>query len=128
MLLLGLYHFLMFWIDGLTGHGYHGLGALAAGAVGRAAVAGGRGAGRLAHAPLVLSARAPWHATRGSRTTTPSSACSARRVVAASIVIMVLLGALFARLFYLQVVRHDYFSELSQGNRIRIEPIPPPAA
>ena len=50
----------------------------------------------------------------------------ARRVVAASIVIMVLLGALFARLFYLQVVRHEYFSELSQGNRIRIEPIPPP--
>ena len=49
-----------------------------------------------------------------------------RRVVAASFVIMVLLGALFARLFYLQVVRHDYFSELSQGNRIRIEPIPPP--
>ncbi|MBP6105160.1 MAG: penicillin-binding protein 2 [Steroidobacteraceae bacterium] len=49
-----------------------------------------------------------------------------RRVVAASFVIMVLLGALFARLFYLQVVRYDYFSELSQGNRIRIEPIPPP--
>jgi penicillin-binding protein 2 len=49
-----------------------------------------------------------------------------RRIVAASFVIMVLLGALFARLFYLQVVRHDYFSELSQGNRIRIEPIPPP--
>jgi penicillin-binding protein 2 len=45
-----------------------------------------------------------------------------RRVVAASVVIMVLLGVLF----YLQVVRHDYFSELSQGNRIRIEPIPPP--
>ena len=36
------------------------------------------------------------------------------------------LGALFTRLFYLQVVRHDYFSDLSQGNRIRIEPIPPP--
>ncbi len=49
-----------------------------------------------------------------------------RRIVAASFIIMVLLGALFARLFYLQVVRHDYFSELSQGNRIRIEPIPPP--
>ncbi len=49
-----------------------------------------------------------------------------RRVVAASFVITLLLGALFARLFYLQVVRHDYFSELSQGNRIRIEPIPPP--
>ncbi|MDH4166836.1 MAG: penicillin-binding protein 2 [Gammaproteobacteria bacterium] len=49
-----------------------------------------------------------------------------RRVVAASFIIMVLLGLLFARLLYLQVVKHDYFSELSQGNRIRIEPIPPP--
>jgi penicillin-binding protein 2 len=49
-----------------------------------------------------------------------------RRVVAASVVITLLLGALFARLFYLQVVRHEYFSDLSQGNRIRIEPIPPP--
>jgi penicillin-binding protein 2 len=30
-----------------------------------------------------------------------------------------------ARLFYLQVLRHDYYSTLSQGNRIRTEPIPP---
>ena len=49
-----------------------------------------------------------------------------RRVVAASFVIMMLLGALGARLLYLQVLRHDYFSELSQGNRIRIDPLPPP--
>jgi penicillin-binding protein 2 len=48
-----------------------------------------------------------------------------RRVLAASIVILLLLTALGTRLFYLQVVRHDYFSDLSQGNRIRIEPIPP---
>ena len=26
MLLLALYHFLIFWIDGLIGHGYHRLG------------------------------------------------------------------------------------------------------
>jgi penicillin-binding protein 2 len=49
-----------------------------------------------------------------------------RRVVAASLVILLLLGLLFTRLFWLQVVRHDYFSDLSQGNRIRIDPIPPP--
>ena len=49
-----------------------------------------------------------------------------RRVVAASLVIVLLLGLLFTRLFWLQVVRHDYFSDLSQGNRIRIDPIPPP--
>jgi len=48
-----------------------------------------------------------------------------RRVLAASTVILLLLAALGTRLFYLQVVRHDYFSDLSQGNRIRIEPIPP---
>jgi len=49
-----------------------------------------------------------------------------RRVMAATVVVLLLVGALFARLFYLQVVRHEYFAELSQGNRIRIEPIPPP--
>ena len=48
-----------------------------------------------------------------------------RRVIAATFVIVLLVAALFSRLFYLQVVRHDYFSDLSQGNRIRIEPIPP---
>ncbi len=48
-----------------------------------------------------------------------------RRVIAASVVMLACVGALTARLVYLQVVRHDYFSELSQGNRIRIEPVPP---
>jgi penicillin-binding protein 2 len=48
-----------------------------------------------------------------------------RRVIAATLVIMVCLSALAARLVYLQVLRHDYFSELSQGNRIRIDPVPP---
>src|SRR5215813_8184305 len=32
--------------------------------------------------------------------------------------------ALIARLFVLQVSQHDYYSELSQGNRVRTEPIP----
>src|SRR5215469_14000864 len=31
---------------------------------------------------------------------------------------------LIARLVLLQVVRHDYYSDLSQGNRVRTEPIP----
>src|SRR5512145_3001072 len=48
-----------------------------------------------------------------------------RRVIAATFVILLLVAALFARLFYLQVVKHEYFSDLSQGNRIRIEPLPP---
>ena len=49
----------------------------------------------------------------------------ARRVFAATLVIFLLVAALGARLYYLQVVRHQHFSELSQGNRIRIEPLPP---
>src|SRR5512134_2002253 len=48
-----------------------------------------------------------------------------RRIIAATVVILLLVGALFSRLFFLQVVRHQYFSDLSQGNRIRIEPVPP---
>jgi penicillin-binding protein 2 len=32
--------------------------------------------------------------------------------------------ALIVRLFLLQVSRHDYYAELSQGNRVRTEPIP----
>jgi penicillin-binding protein 2 len=32
--------------------------------------------------------------------------------------------ALIARLFLLQVTRHDYYADLSQGNRVRTEPIP----
>jgi len=50
----------------------------------------------------------------------------ARRVIAATVITATCLGVLGARLFYLQVIRHDYFSDLSQGNRIRIDPIPPP--
>ena len=49
----------------------------------------------------------------------------ARRVLAATVVIFLLVAALGARLYYLQVVRHQHFSDLSQGNRIRIEPLPP---
>jgi penicillin-binding protein 2 len=49
----------------------------------------------------------------------------ARRIIAAIVVILLLATALLARLYYLQVVRHEHFSELSQGNRIRIDPLPP---
>ncbi|HQR23467.1 MAG TPA: penicillin-binding protein 2, partial [Steroidobacteraceae bacterium] len=49
-----------------------------------------------------------------------------RRVFAATVVMLVCLAALGARLAYLQILRHEYFSELSQGNRIRIDPVPPP--
>ena len=48
-----------------------------------------------------------------------------RRVIAALVLILLVLALLVARLVYLQVLRHEYFSELSQGNQIRIDPIPP---
>jgi penicillin-binding protein 2 len=47
------------------------------------------------------------------------------RSVVAGLVAAVLLLLVGARLFYLQVLRHDYYATLSQGNRIRTEPIPP---
>jgi penicillin-binding protein 2 len=47
------------------------------------------------------------------------------RSIVAGIIAGVLLLAVAGRLFYLQVLRHDYYSTLSQGNRIRTEPIPP---
>src|SRR6202790_2340652 len=47
------------------------------------------------------------------------------RSVIAGLVAGALLIGVGARLFYLQVLRHDYYSNLSQGNRIRTEPIPP---
>lgn len=47
------------------------------------------------------------------------------RTIFAAVVMVALMVVLLGRLFLLQVVRHDYFTELSQGNRVRIEPLPP---
>jgi penicillin-binding protein 2 len=47
-----------------------------------------------------------------------------RRALIAGLVIAALTLTLLGRLFNLQVTRHQYFLELSQGNRVRIEPIP----
>ncbi|HUN24874.1 MAG TPA: penicillin-binding protein 2 [Steroidobacteraceae bacterium] len=47
-----------------------------------------------------------------------------RRSLAAGALIALAVVALCARLFVLQVVRHDYYAQLSQGNRVRVEPIP----
>ena len=48
-----------------------------------------------------------------------------RRLIAMTLIVALCAAALVVRLFYLQVLRYDHFSELSQGNRIRIEPVPP---
>ena len=47
------------------------------------------------------------------------------RVLLASAFAMLLLGTVVARLVQLQVFDYEHFAERSQGNRIRIEPVPP---
>jgi penicillin-binding protein 2 len=47
------------------------------------------------------------------------------RGVVAAIIAGLLLLVVAGRLFYLQVLRNEYYATLSQGNRIRTEPIPP---
>jgi penicillin-binding protein 2 len=47
------------------------------------------------------------------------------RSIVAGILAGVLLCTVAGRLFYLQVLKYDYYHSLSQGNQIRTEPIPP---
>ncbi len=47
------------------------------------------------------------------------------RVILAIVVSLLLMGMVVARLVQLQVVDHELFAEKSQGNRVRIEPVPP---
>jgi penicillin-binding protein 2 len=48
------------------------------------------------------------------------------RIIAIQVVAFVFLAVLGARLYYLQVVRGDYFSERAENQRIRLIPIPAP--
>jgi len=47
------------------------------------------------------------------------------RVYTAALIIILLVMVLIGRLFYLQVIRHDHFTTLSQSNRVKVLPIPP---
>ncbi|HSG63890.1 MAG TPA: penicillin-binding protein 2, partial [Gammaproteobacteria bacterium] len=47
------------------------------------------------------------------------------RLVAAFVLVLALTGVLIYRLVQLQVVDYQVFAELSQGNRLRIEPLAP---
>src|ERR1700757_1880169 len=47
-----------------------------------------------------------------------------RRALTVGAVMALATLGLIARLILLQVVRHEYYSDLSQGNRVRTEPIP----
>lgn len=48
-----------------------------------------------------------------------------RRSAVAGFIIVALALALSVKLFQLQILKHDYYLELSQGNRVRLEPVPP---
>jgi penicillin-binding protein 2 len=48
-----------------------------------------------------------------------------RRALAAAIIIALGILAIISRLMWLQVVKYDYYVQESQGNRIKIEPVPP---
>jgi penicillin-binding protein 2 len=48
-----------------------------------------------------------------------------RRTIAAGVIMALLIGAVLVKLVQLQIVRHDYYFDLSQGNRVRVEPVPP---
>jgi len=47
------------------------------------------------------------------------------RVILSSVIAIILLGTVIARLVQLQIYDHELFAEKSQGNRIRTEAVPP---
>ena len=47
-----------------------------------------------------------------------------QRALVCAAVMGIATAALIVRLFILQVSRHDYYAELSQGNRVRTERLP----
>ncbi len=47
------------------------------------------------------------------------------RVIISAVISVLLLGMVIARLVQLQIVDHELFAEKSQGNRVRIEAVPP---
>jgi len=49
-----------------------------------------------------------------------------QRALAASIIVSALAAVLFGRLIWLQVLKYDEYTDLAQGNRVRIEPQPAP--
>lgn len=47
------------------------------------------------------------------------------RAIAASVILLILIGLLIARVVYLQVFQHRYYETRSQDNRMRVEVVPP---
>ena len=47
------------------------------------------------------------------------------RIAAAVVIVLLLAGVLLARLYVLQVLRHDHYATISEENRVQTLPIPP---
>ncbi|MDP7042124.1 MAG: penicillin-binding protein 2, partial [Gammaproteobacteria bacterium] len=48
-----------------------------------------------------------------------------RRIIACSVIAILLTGTVLTRLAVLQLVNAEYYAAQSQGNRIRVQPLPP---
>ena len=48
-----------------------------------------------------------------------------QRVLVGAVMVVLLIGVLIARLYYLQVIQYQYHSTLSENNRVHVQPIPP---
>ncbi|MFG3453756.1 MULTISPECIES: penicillin-binding protein 2 [Pseudomonadaceae] len=48
-----------------------------------------------------------------------------QRVLVGAAIVLLLIGVLIARLYYLQVVQYQHHSTLSENNRVHVQPIPP---
>lgn len=48
-----------------------------------------------------------------------------RRLALAAVFVVALVGALVARMYYLQVTQYEHHSTLSENNRVHVQPIPP---
>ncbi|SFM33241.1 penicillin-binding protein 2 [Halopseudomonas yangmingensis] len=49
-----------------------------------------------------------------------------RRLLLAAFCMLMLISGLLARMYFLQVVQHEYHSTLSENNRRHVQPVPPP--
>lgn len=48
-----------------------------------------------------------------------------QRVILAAVVVLLMVGALVARMYYLQVTQYDHHTTLSENNRVHVQPIAP---
>ncbi len=47
------------------------------------------------------------------------------RAIVGGVIVLLLIGALLARMYYLQVIQYEHHSTLSENNRVHVQPIPP---